>query len=424
MGVITHISQTVEKKTDQLTGATKNVQAYEIDRYIHRELEKNILLRPSGYFVPNDIDVFVSTEQISSYRALSRQILETVYPNLGRIITENEWCKYGPLRIRFFEDMNLATGTIRIKVYFHKAGEERFATDNVNDPIEVKKPTFNADKNEQEENDLGIAGDRKGALVALTDQPETRTALIEKEKVDDGEDQIEQQDDDEGQSSQGFSTATRLKKTEAVPPTINAGRLIFCEDQKIDLFFGRRLILGRAADCDVVLADKAISARHANVVLTNEAAIVVNLGSANGILLNGVPVDIHAVLCDGDALELAPGERFTVSINVRQDITRSLTLHHLNTGRTHLLVQEEVIGGRARGKGYRCDVAFEDEDDAVSRYHWRLILKEDRDLVITDLGSSNGTCIKENNQYITTPYILADGQSVCFGNKTMAYEKI
>ena len=62
--------------------------------------------------------------------------------------------------------------------------------------------------------------------------------------------------------------------------------------------------LGRNADCTVTLADPRASRRHAEIRATAEGFLVVDLGSMNGTLVNGVPVKEH-VLHDGD--ELAVG---------------------------------------------------------------------------------------------------------------------
>jgi hypothetical protein len=62
--------------------------------------------------------------------------------------------------------------------------------------------------------------------------------------------------------------------------------------------------LGRNADCTVTLADPRASREHAEIRATADGFLVVDLGSMNGTLLNGVPVKEHT-LHDGD--EIAVG---------------------------------------------------------------------------------------------------------------------
>jgi adenylate cyclase len=67
------------------------------------------------------------------------------------------------------------------------------------------------------------------------------------------------------------------------------------------------LRIGRGADNDVVLADPSVSRYHASVRLDDERARVVDLGSTNGVLLNGERVS-QAPLAAGDLLRIGAFE--------------------------------------------------------------------------------------------------------------------
>jgi len=62
-------------------------------------------------------------------------------------------------------------------------------------------------------------------------------------------------------------------------------------------------VLGRAAECDVVLPDPGVSRRHARVELGDEGWVVQDLGSGNGTFLNTERVQ-RARLFDGDIITL------------------------------------------------------------------------------------------------------------------------
>ena len=52
-----------------------------------------------------------------------------------------------------------------------------------------------------------------------------------------------------------------------------------------------RLVIGRAADCDVALTDdKEVSRNHCELTLEGEVIRIADLGSKNGTLVNGVPI--------------------------------------------------------------------------------------------------------------------------------------
>jgi DNA-binding NtrC family response regulator len=63
------------------------------------------------------------------------------------------------------------------------------------------------------------------------------------------------------------------------------------------------IVLGRDAACDVTLPGKETSRRHAEIQPVGPLYVVRDLGSTNGVLLNGQRVE-HAVLSEGDVLRL------------------------------------------------------------------------------------------------------------------------
>jgi hypothetical protein len=68
-----------------------------------------------------------------------------------------------------------------------------------------------------------------------------------------------------------------------------------------------RVLLGRSRDCDIPLEDPNVSRRHAEVVLEDGAWWVADLGSTNGIEVNGERVD-RARLEVGDRIVLGRTE--------------------------------------------------------------------------------------------------------------------
>jgi hypothetical protein len=62
-------------------------------------------------------------------------------------------------------------------------------------------------------------------------------------------------------------------------------------------------IIGRLPECDITLADPSVSRRHARVAQEGDQWVVVDLGSTNGLRVNGTPQN-SAPLRDGDRLEL------------------------------------------------------------------------------------------------------------------------
>ena len=63
------------------------------------------------------------------------------------------------------------------------------------------------------------------------------------------------------------------------------------------------LTLGRVAGCDIVIDDTKASRRHARIVAQDGVVEVEDLGSSNGTMLNGKPVQ-RRVLRDGDEIQI------------------------------------------------------------------------------------------------------------------------
>ena len=63
-----------------------------------------------------------------------------------------------------------------------------------------------------------------------------------------------------------------------------------------------QLVVGRAADCDVVVDDPAVSQKHAAILWDGQKGLLRELGSSNGTYLNGIRLGSRAVLRTGDEL--------------------------------------------------------------------------------------------------------------------------
>jgi hypothetical protein len=63
-------------------------------------------------------------------------------------------------------------------------------------------------------------------------------------------------------------------------------------------------VIGRAAECDVRLDDPGVSRRHAELRYAEGSVELVDLGSTNGVSVNGTPSG-RATLRDGDRIDVA-----------------------------------------------------------------------------------------------------------------------
>ena len=103
-----------------------------------------------------------------------------------------------------------------------------------------------------------------------------------------------------------YSADREARPLEAEPPGRGPGRraLLVAEGRRRAIS-GEQAVLGRSRECDVVLDDPNVSRRHAEVRFDGAAWSVSDLGSTNGVRVNGRRVD-HA--------ELDPGDRITLGV--------------------------------------------------------------------------------------------------------------
>ena len=66
---------------------------------------------------------------------------------------------------------------------------------------------------------------------------------------------------------------------------------------------GERTTMGRSSGCDLPIADDSVSRLHAEIRITRQSCVIVDLESTNGISVNGSPVRSHS-LASGDCVQI------------------------------------------------------------------------------------------------------------------------
>jgi predicted component of type VI protein secretion system len=106
-----------------------------------------------------------------------------------------------------------------------------------------------------------------------------------------------------------YSTSARISGALADAPGRRRGpRALLVVD-------GRRMLvppsggtIGRSRDCEIVLHDTGVSRRHASVLPSDGGWTIEDLGSTNGVTLNGRRLHGSAQLEPGDVIELGSTE--------------------------------------------------------------------------------------------------------------------
>lgn len=78
--------------------------------------------------------------------------------------------------------------------------------------------------------------------------------------------------------------------------------------------------LGRRSTCDYVLTDSQVSREHARIIVGEQTFAIEDLGSANGVLVNGAPVSGLRRLNTGDTFQVG-GQFFEVLRPTEGEVT-------------------------------------------------------------------------------------------------------
>ena len=186
--------------------------------------------------------------------------------------------------------------------------------------------------------------------------------------------------------------------------------------------------IGRDVSCDIVLDDDAVSRLHARVERTDGGFVLLDLGSSNGVRVNGERTT-YRLLVPGDVVHV--GE----SVLRVEGISDSATASESRRARATLLnvpmpvVPEDDLGPRLAvhtpdrtweiqlpsdrltiGREVDNDVAL--DEPGVSRYH-AVVERRGESYTVRDLNSSNGTWVGSARISRT---VLNDGDSFRIGS--------
>ena len=128
------------------------------------------------------------------------------------------------------------------------------------------------------------------------------------------------EEDDAEQGDHGktmvYSTSSRGQEELQGARTARSGRaVVVAEGKRMPVAPGGALI-GRSRECDIVLQDSNVSRRHAEIrPAGGDGWTITDLGSTNGVRVNGQPINSATPLSPGDAIAVG-------TVDVRFEVER------------------------------------------------------------------------------------------------------
>ena len=233
------------------------VRPVELARKLAKEMEEHKTVSVSRTYVPNEYVVWLSSEDRARYEGVESDVIDELGAYLLEHARREKLALVGRPEVGFETDDNLKLGEFGIQARLVRAAEAPSGQLGGRDPVQ---------------------------------------------QADHGHTMV-------------YSTSDRLRQELDQPrgpePT---GRAMVLAEGKRMLVGGAGAVLGRSRECDVTLNDPNVSRRHAEIRPDGRGGwIVEDLGSTNGVKVNGRAVSGPTRVEPGDRLTLGTADvRFVV----------------------------------------------------------------------------------------------------------------
>jgi Protein of unknown function (DUF3662)/FHA domain len=265
------------------------VRPMELAHKLAREMDENKTISVSRVYAPNEYSVWLSPRDRARYEGVEQEVIDELCAYLLEHARGEDLALASRPQIVFHTDESLQLGEFGIEARLARLEEEPPESEETPQPAPAARRTSTASAG-----GAGASIEPVGAAVgARSPAAPPAPAYTEPEEV--GNTMI-------------FSNSQRTR--EAVEPTGARRR-----PKALLLVAGRRLLvaprgatIGRSRDCDIVLEDSSVSRRHAELRPGGQGWTIEDLGSTNGVRVNGNTVHGPREVRTGDRIEIGSTE--------------------------------------------------------------------------------------------------------------------
>jgi hypothetical protein len=252
MNVLKSVETTIANLVEGTFGRLfrSEVRPMELARKLAREMDEHRTMSVSRVYAPNEYSVWLSPQDRARYEGVEQEVIDELCAYLLEHARREELILTASPVIAFHTDERLALGEFGIQAELVRPG--------------------------------GHGGE--GAAAAPREEPSSEH----------GETMI-------------YSTSARVRGQVAEAQDRPTRALIVVSGRRLPLA-PQGATIGRSRECDIVLDDAGISRRHAEIRPAAQGWTVADLGSTNGVRLNGRALRGMRALQAGDHVELGSTE--------------------------------------------------------------------------------------------------------------------
>jgi hypothetical protein len=230
------------------------VRPMELARKLAREMDEHRTTSVSRVYAPNEYAVWLSPEDRDRYEGVEDDLIDELCAYLLEHARREQLTLVSHPSISFNTDPDLSLGEFGIQARMVRAAEDEARSEH----------------------------DEWSGLPEPTEEEHGRTMV--------------------------FSASRRLREPlEQVHAQRPAGALLLVAGRRL-LIAPSGAVLGRSRDCDIVLDDAGVSRRHAHILPTAEGWAIEDLGSTNGVRVNGEQIYGAHPLRVADRIEVGSTE--------------------------------------------------------------------------------------------------------------------
>jgi Protein of unknown function (DUF3662)/FHA domain len=270
------------------------VRPMELARRLTREMDEHRTQSVSRVYAPNEYAVWLSPEDRALYEGVEEELIEELCAYLLEHARRENLMLASPPQIAFHTDEQLTLGEFGIEARLVRPEDLQPAAA----PSEgsVSEEWLAADEPVP---DPRAGGTRRGAVPTPDNRGARRGGVPPQPEAAPSPSKGE---------TMTYSRSERIAKPLQEARARRPSRAMLLVENRRVLVPPPGAVVGRSRECDIVLEDVGVSRRHAEIRPTEDGWLLVDLGSTNGVRVNGRALRGKHQLQLGDRIELGTTE--------------------------------------------------------------------------------------------------------------------